>query len=456
MDNKDNSNDQFNNNLYNGYNNYSNGYSEDDGFTWEDESSYTMSNNGNVGYSNMGYNQINNMNYDMNSYVNSEYNYYDDNAAYIYDDRYEIDYSNSSSNYIDYGYNNEYAYGYNNYVYNNYNADAYNSSGEYNSGGEYNQAMPYGQNGFGVQDDVSIEDISTKMDMNLDADMFFEGFETAGNGGFSNNGQGAFNNNQEANYGYGKQSVQGSGYGSINSGASYFNRNMPNDNKLIPTDDITFDDMYVVKNQLFEEEEKLFGFNDIISLALCVGFAVIMAFLINRYAGQITTVDGHSMEYNFADKEVLVLDKLSYKIKEPERYDVVVFPVGSGTEYNYFVKRIIGLPNEKIYIDVDTSAIYANGKKLDDVYGWEPLSGYGKQIDTNNITLGPDEYYCMGDNRNNSEDSRSARVGPIKRDNFVGKAIFKISPMSSFGLIDHHVNEQIITGKKQKPFELDQ
>jgi signal peptidase I len=390
------------------------------------------------------------MGYDMNSYVNNEYNYYDDNSGYIYDNRYEIDYSNSSSNYIDYGYNNEYAYGYdNNYMYNSYNQDVYNS------GGEYNQPMPYGQNGFGSQDDVSIEDISTKMDMNLDADMFFDGFETASNGGFGGGNQSSFNN-QGNNYTYGGQGISGGGYGAVNSSASYFNRNTPADNKMIPTDDITFDDMYVVKNQLFEEEEKLFGFNDIISLALCVGFAVIMAFLINRYAGQITTVDGHSMEYNFADKEVLVLDKITYKIKDPERYDVVVFPVGSGTDYNYFVKRIIGLPNEKIYIDVDKSEIYANGKKLDDVYGWEPLSGLGKKIDTNNITLGPDEYYCMGDNRNNSEDSRSARVGPVKKDTFVGKAIFKISPISSFGLIDHHYNEDIIKGKKKKPFELDQ
>ena len=114
------------------------------------------------------------------------------------------------------------------------------------------------------------------------------------------------------------------------------------------------------------------------------------------------------------------------------------------------------MPGEKVYIDVSQSEIYIDGKKLrTDVYGWEAMLD-SRTVQHNDVVLGADEYYCMGDNRNNSEDSRSARVGPIKRENFVGKAIFKINPLSSFGPIDHHYNEDIKSGKKQKPFELDQ
>ncbi|MBE5935067.1 MAG: signal peptidase I [Lachnospiraceae bacterium] len=458
MDDKDNYDGQFNN-MYNGFNN---GFNNPNNYYSEDD--YTVPMDSNMAYQNSQWDVVSGANYDMNNYINNEYNYYDDNAGYMYDDRYEIDYSNSSSNYggYDYGYGYDNNYGYN-YDYNQYGPNGYNSAGEYN-GNEYgNQGMAYDynmnmSNMNGNSDNVSIEDISTKMDMNLDADMFFDGFETSGNGGFANNNNNYNVNNNSDSSGYNNYGGQGvnNSYGRINSNASYFNRSGTTDNKMIPTEDITFDDMYVVRNQLFEEEEKLFGFNDIISLVICVGFAIVMAFLINTYAGQITTVDGPSMEYNFHDREVLVLDKLTYRLKDPKRYDVVVFPVGSGTDFKYFIKRIIGLPGEKIYIDVEKSEIYADGKKLDDVYGWEKLSGYGKQVDTNNIVLGDDEYYCMGDNRNNSEDSRKTRVGPIKRDAFVGRAIFKISPIKSLGPIDHHYNDDIMSGKKKKPFVLDQ
>ena len=435
-------NNQFNN-MYNGFGeDYGN--SSNSNYYSENIGDYAEPMNNNLGYQESQWDVQVGQNY--NNYVNNEYNYYDDNIGYMYNDRYEIDYSNSSSNYSGYEYGYDYNYNYN---YNQYDVNGYNVQNQYNNQDSYSYNNINNYNNIdNSQGNISINELSNKMNMDLDANMFFDGFASApdfNNDSASNNSGGVYQNG----------AVNNNGYGAINSDAAYFNRNNSMDNKMIPTEDITFDDMYVVRNQLFEDEEKLFGFNDIISLALCVAFAIIMAFLINEFAGQVTTVDGPSMEYNFHDKEVLVLDKLSYRLKEPERYDVVVFPVGSGGEHKFYIKRIIGLPGEKIHIDVDKSEIYANVKKLDDIYGWEKLSGYGKQVDTNNITLNSDEYYVMGDNRNNSEDSRSSRVGPIKRADFVGKAIFKISPIGSFGPIDHKYNSKIMTGKNERPYVLE-
>ncbi|MBE5935071.1 MAG: signal peptidase I [Lachnospiraceae bacterium] len=238
-------------------------------------------------------------------------------------------------------------------------------------------------------------------------------------------------------------------YRAIDTESRYHVRKGVYDDKLMPTQDIVFDDIYVVRNQLFDEEEKLFTFNDVISLAICVAFAIIMAFLIIRYVGQVTVVKGHSMEYNFHNKEVILLDKLSYKIKDPERYDVVVFPVKKDKGYEYYIKRIIGLPGEKVYVDIQQSQIYIDEKRLNtDVFGWEPMVGDEYSVTHNNVTLGTDEYYCMGDNRNNSQDSRASSVGSINRDDFLGKAIFKVSPLESFGLIDHYYNHEIRSGRK--------
>ena len=237
-------------------------------------------------------------------------------------------------------------------------------------------------------------------------------------------------------------------YGRIATDSEYYTRDGVYDAKLLPTQDIVFDDIYVVRNQLFDEEEKMFSFSDVISLGICVAFAVIMAFLIVRYVAQATVVKGHSMEYNFHDKEVVILDKLSYRIGDPKRFDVVVFPVNEGGEQEYYIKRIIGLPGEKVYIDVNKSDIYIDGKKLiTDVYGWEAMLS-SRAVQHNDVVLGADEYYCMGDNRNNSQDSRALVVGSIKKDDFLGKAIFKIQPFSSFGLIDHYYNHEIRSGNK--------
>ncbi len=410
-----------------------NGYSEKS--VWGDfdqgrfdgkNTSYDSYNYKNDSYGNMGYD---------NDYMNNEYNYYDDN--YLYEDQYSIDYSNSSSN-----------YGNNVYDYSGYNGSVYDD--QYSS---------------------SLYNISNKLNENVQDEMLYTSLMNQSNdkrGNFGNNADPYdnrtvaldmnnmnINNNRNSNSngGYNTSSYNvndSSVYGEIDSNSHYFHRNGAYDNKLIPTEDIVFDDAYVVRNQLFEDEEKLFSLNDILSFFICIVFAVILAFLITRYVAQLTEVDGTSMTHNLQDKDDLLLDKFTYKIRNPKRFEIIVFPVpGEG----YYIKRIIGLPGEKVDVYgakfdnsgnlVEKSKILINDKELtEDVYGYQDI--IGTEGDNSHVTLGKDEYYVMGDNRNGSNDSRNSKVGVQKREDFVGRAIFRVFP--SPGFIDSHINDKIYNG----------
>ena len=124
--------------------------------------------------------------------------------------------------------------------------------------------------------------------------------------------------------------------------------------------------------------------------------------------------------------------RFPYRFRDPERYDIVVFPYRL-EENTYYIKRIIGLPGETVQI-VD-GYVYINGVQLDEHYGNEIMEKPG--IAAEPVTLGEDEYFVLGDNRNNSQDSRTASVGVIHRDEILGRAWVRIWPLSDFGVIKH-------------------
>ncbi len=157
----------------------------------------------------------------------------------------------------------------------------------------------------------------------------------------------------------------------------------------------------------------------------------LLAFLVIQFVGQRTKVNGMSMEPTLSDGDNLIIDKLSYRLHEPDRYDVIVFP-HLYEDGKYYIKRIIGLPGERVRIDTD-GRIYINGDVLEESYGKEPIEDPG--IAENEITLGSDEYFVLGDNRNNSSDSRMADVGTIRRKNIIGRAWLRIYPFDRIGKI---------------------
>lgn len=162
---------------------------------------------------------------------------------------------------------------------------------------------------------------------------------------------------------------------------------------------------------------------------------LICVFLISNisiaYIGERAVVMGSSMEPVLQNDDNLVIDKITYRFTQPSRYDIVIFPVSdSGDEI--YIKRIIGLPGETIQIVNGT--VYINDEPLDsDVYGEEKMETAG--IAKQKITLDDDEYFCLGDNRNGSIDSRSPIVGPVKRKDIKGKAVARFYPFTKFKLL---------------------
>ena len=160
-----------------------------------------------------------------------------------------------------------------------------------------------------------------------------------------------------------------------------------------------------------------------------------MTFLVVTYVGQRTMVIGSSMEPMLSDGDNLIVDKISYRFHDPQRFDIIVFPYKHKPK-TYYIKRIIGLPGETVQID-EQGNIYINGEILSESYGREIIRPENVGLAAEPIVLGEDEYFVMGDNRNNSTDSRFAQVGNIKREDIIGRAWVRIWPFSSFGILKH-------------------
>ena len=153
-----------------------------------------------------------------------------------------------------------------------------------------------------------------------------------------------------------------------------------------------------------------------------------LTYLIITYVGQRTRVSGSSMETTLSDGDNLIVDKLSYRFQDPKRFDIVVFPY-KYEENTYYIKRIIGLPGDTV--QVKDGYTYINGELLEsDIYGAEVMIEAGTASEP--ITLGEEEYFVLGDNRNHSLDSRDPSVGILKREDLIG-----IYPFDKMGVIRH-------------------
>ncbi len=157
-----------------------------------------------------------------------------------------------------------------------------------------------------------------------------------------------------------------------------------------------------------------------------------LTFLFITFVAQRTEVSGSSMEPTLQDGDSLLVDKLSYRFKDPKRFDIVIFPYQYG-DNQYFIKRVIGLPGETVRVDYDGN-IFINDEKLDENYGAEVILDPGRA--ETKISLGDGEFFVMGDNRNHSMDSRDISVGNIQKKDILGKAFIRIYPFSNFGGID--------------------
>ncbi len=170
---------------------------------------------------------------------------------------------------------------------------------------------------------------------------------------------------------------------------------------------------------------------DLLSLIVYIGIVVLVCYLIVTFVGCRSKVDGNSMNPTLDNGDNLWVDKFSYEVSEPKRFDVIIFNYDENTT---FVKRIIGLPGETVRID-QHGTIFINEKILEESYGNETILPTNIGRASQSILLGEDEYFVLGDNRNNSQDSRMSSVGNVEREDIVGKAVLRIYPLSKFGVV---------------------
>lgn len=167
----------------------------------------------------------------------------------------------------------------------------------------------------------------------------------------------------------------------------------------------------------------------LLELLLYAVMLVICLLIMPRYVIQRTIVSGSSMENTLNSNDNLLVEKISYRIGDPDRFDVVVFyPYGKEAD-EYYVKRVIGLPGEKVQIVGNN--IYINDEVIEEEFGKNPITYAG--IAKEPLTLDKDEYFLMGDNRAVSFDSRYEEIGPVHRNLIAGKALLRIWPLNKFG-----------------------
>lgn len=173
-------------------------------------------------------------------------------------------------------------------------------------------------------------------------------------------------------------------------------------------------------------------FKEIVSLCFYLVIVMGCTYIVVNYALQRTEIEGSSMQVTLADGDQVLVDKLTYRFREPQRFDIIAFPYRYEQD-TYYVKRIIGLPGEKVRIDAQ-GTIFINDEALEEHYGIETIIQPGYAY-TPKI-LAEDEYFVLGDNRNDSVDSRFASVGYVRRPEIIGRVFFRIYPFSSIGGID--------------------
>jgi len=171
--------------------------------------------------------------------------------------------------------------------------------------------------------------------------------------------------------------------------------------------------------------------------AKIVLIAVVIIIPIRYFVFQPFIVSGSSMEPNFTNGQYLVIDELSYHFSQPQRGQVIVMRYPRD-EKQYFIKRIIGLPGEKVQVDNGKVTIFneqhPEGVPLNEPY--LPNQGLSYPHDTiliggsKTLTLGKDEYFMMGDNRLASSDSRD--WGPLPRKDMIGRVLVRVLPIGGF------------------------
>ena len=172
-------------------------------------------------------------------------------------------------------------------------------------------------------------------------------------------------------------------------------------------------------------------FKDNLTWAIQIAAVIFMAYVCVSCFGVRTNVVGQAMSETLNNGDQVLINKFIYLVSSPKSGDVIVFLPNGNEKSHYYVRRVIGVPGDKIQIK--DGAVYVNGELYNEKIEVAAMEEAG--IAEEEMKLGDNEYFVLGDNRNNSEDSRYANIGNIKDEYIIGQAWYRLASESGDGFI---------------------
>ena len=172
-------------------------------------------------------------------------------------------------------------------------------------------------------------------------------------------------------------------------------------------------------------------FKDAIAWVIQIAAVIFMAYVCVTFFGVRSNVVGQAMSSTLENGDQVLINKFVYMMSNPKSGDVIVFLPNGNEKSHYYIRRVIGVPGDKIQIK--DGAVYVNGTRYSETIVAAAMEDAG--IAGEEIVLGEDEFFVLGDNRNNSEDSRYANIGNIKREHIIGQAWFCVESKDGMGFI---------------------
>ncbi len=175
---------------------------------------------------------------------------------------------------------------------------------------------------------------------------------------------------------------------------------------------------------------------EVIKWVFQIVIVCVAAYFLVWYFGQRVSIIGDSMKPQLRNGDITLVNRMVYDIRKPKRGEIIVFKPNGNENSHYYVKRVIGLPGETI--EFSDGELLIDGEPLEEddravLYASEEMGELGLLEEP--IRLDSDEYFVLGDDRLNSEDSRVANVGNVKREEIAGKAWFVVSPKENIGFV---------------------
>ena len=162
-----------------------------------------------------------------------------------------------------------------------------------------------------------------------------------------------------------------------------------------------------------------------------IALTIFLAFMLVYFIGLRTSAVGQSMAETIYNGDSIFVNRLVYAVSDPKPNDIIVFRPNGNEKSHLYVKRVIGVPGDTVQIV--QGIVYVNGEVFDEEVSVPSIEEPGIAMDP--IVLEEDEYFVLGDNRNNSEDSRFANIGNVRKEYIIGKVWFRMVSLSEFEVL---------------------